>query len=142
MKRYKEPLDTYDRLPADMTAYLRYNGWHFNNKMADFAIGKMRKLNTATNKMERIERTKKDQIDEILTRNGITLENNEGHDYIYVYHMAVADFYGKSLQDERSICQFVKDVVDDADQADGFILNRFYADCVRAGVAIPWDEML
>lgn len=32
--------------------------------------------------------------------------------------------------------------VDDADQKDGFIFNRFYADCCHNGVPIPWEDVL
>lgn len=37
MGRYKIPLDAYDMKPEGMIAYLRYNGWHFNKKMCDWA---------------------------------------------------------------------------------------------------------
>lgn len=33
-------------------------------------------------------------------------------------------------------------VLGDEDQADGFIFNRFYADCARNGVGIPWEDVL
>lgn len=33
-------------------------------------------------------------------------------------------------------------MVDDADQKDGFIFNRFYADCCHNGVPIPWEDVL
>lgn len=35
-----------------------------------------------------------------------------------------------------------KEIVDDPDQADGFIFNRFYADCNHNGIGIPWDDVL
>ena len=44
--------------------------------------------------------------------------------------------------DEKSLAKFVKDYVDDEDQKDGFIFNRFYADCAHNGVGIPWDDIL
>ena len=37
---------------------------------------------------------------------------------------------------------FVKDYVDDEDQPDGFIFNRFYADCALSGTPIPWEDIL
>ena len=56
--------------------------------------------------------------------------------------MARADFFKSSLKDEAALAQFIKDMVDDPDQADGFIFNRFYADCNHNGIGIPWDDAL
>ena len=41
-----------------------------------------------------------------------------------------------------SLAQFVKDYIDDEDAADGFVFNRWYADTVRAGIPIPWEDLL
>lgn len=52
----------------------------------------------------------------------------------------VSQFYDN--KDEEQLAQFIKDMVDDADQKDGFIFNRFYADCCHNGVPIPWEDVL
>ena len=62
--------------------------------------------------------------------------------HVYVANMARADFYKSSIKDEEQLAQFIKDMVDDADQKDGFIFNRFYADCCHNGVPIPWEDVL
>ena len=36
--------------------------------------------------------------------------------------------YGKSIEDEKHLCMMVKDIVDDYDQRDGFIFNRWLSD--------------
>lgn len=133
---YREPLDNYDILPEYMTTYLRHNGWHFNKHLYEWAASKMRKNG------ERVEPWTKQQTEELLTRYGITLENNEGYDACYVMQMARADFYGSSLTTEEQLARFVKDYVDDEDQADGFIMARFYADCCRKGVRVPWEDVV
>lgn len=125
-----------------MESYLANFGWHFNKKMADYAISKMRKLNPTTNKLEKIEPVSKDKIDELMKKHGIVLKYNELHDYVFVYHMALSDFYKSSLPTEEMVCKFVADYVDDPDQADGFIFNRWYADMAHAGIPIDWVEML
>lgn len=142
MIHHREPLDAYDMRPEAMVAYLRYNGWHFNKPMAEWAASQMRKLNTATGKMERIEPWTKDEVDAMLTENNVTVENNTGYDMYYVANMAKADFYKSSLPTKAEVAKYIKDVVDDADQADGFILNRFYADTVRNGQPIPWRDLI
>ncbi len=125
-----------------MEQYLRNYGWHMNKKLAEFAIGRMKKMNPATNRLEKIEQVTKDKIDEQMKKYGIVLKYNELYDYIYVYHMAMSDFYKSSLPTEEALCKFVLDYVDDPDQSDGFIFNRWYADMSHAGIPVEWDEML
>lgn len=84
----------------------------------------------------------KDDIEDILKKNNIVLENNVGYDAVYIAHMCLADFYGSSITEEKQMAQFIKDYVDDEDQQDGFIFNRFYADTSFNGVGIPWEEIL
>lgn len=119
-----------------MKAYLRYNGWHFNKKMCEWAIKQMRKNGKPIRIMS------KDDIEEILKKNNIVLENNVGYDAVYIAHMCLADFYSSSITEEKQMAQFIKDYVDDEDQQDGFIFNRFYADTSFNGIGIPWEDIL
>lgn len=136
MRKYRQSLNAYDYQPEEMRAYLRHNGWHFNKKMCEWAVKQMRKNGKP------IKAIGKDEVDELLKKYEIELENNVGWDACYVCNMARADFYASSITDEKALAQFVKDYVDDEDQQDGFIFNRFYADCSLNGVGIPWDEIL
>ena len=130
------PLDTYDLKPECMTAYLRYNGWHFSKKMCEWAVRQMRKSGKP------IEMMKKDRVDEILQSQSLTLENDIGYDSVYVANMAKADFWNSSINGEAQLAQFIKDMIDDEDQKDGFVFNRFYADCCHNGTPIPWEDLL
>ena len=56
--------------------------------------------------------------------------------------MAKADYWGSSIEDERHLALYIKDVIDDPDASDGTVFNRFYADCCHNGIAIDWSEML
>lgn len=134
--KYRESLDAYDYKPKKMVAYLRHNGWHFNKKMCEWAVAQMKKNG------KRIKAMSSESVEELLRKHDVELENNIGHDACYIANMCVADFYGSSIMDEKSLAKFVKDYVDDEDQQDGFIFNRFYADCAHNGVGIPWDEIL
>lgn len=136
------PLDVYDMKPEGMVAYLRYNGYHFNKKMCDWAVSQMRKRSKATDKDEPIEPLTKDKVEDMLAENEVKLANLVGYDHVYVANMAKADFMGSSIKDDAGMAQYVKDVVDDVDQKDGFIFNRFYADCCHNGLPIPWDDVL
>ena len=135
-------LDQYIKRPDDMVSYLSNNAWHFNKKACMFAVSKMKRKNPATNKMERIDPYSKEQIEEMLSKNGIVLENNKGWDFVFVANMARADFWKSSIEDERHLALYVKDVVDDNDQEDGFIFRRWYSDMIGSGEPIPWDDMI
>lgn len=128
-------------MPVELEAYLHHNGMHFNRKLCDWAVGHMRKTD-ANGKRKRIDAWEKDRVDKLLESNNVELERNAGYDAVYVCNMCVADHYKGSVTDEAHLALFVKEMVDDADQQDGFIFNRFVADCDCKGVPIPWDEVL
>lgn len=137
MERQRTSLDSYDMLPSDMRAYLRHYGRHFNRKMYEFAVEGMYKENG-----ERFEPLEKERYEKILKSNGIKLDNDVMCDGMFVMSMAMSDFLGSSLENEQQLARFVKDYIDDPDQVDGFVFNRFYADCVLKGTPIDWEEML
>ena len=78
----------------------------------------------------------------MMTKFNIKLNNDVLYDGMYVMSMATSDFFGSSLPDEHHVALYVKDYIDDPDQVDGFVFNRFYADCVLKGEPIEWDDML
>ena len=127
------PLDIYDDRPTSMKRYLKYYGQHFNKKLSDFAVSKMKHGKQAV---------QKEKVDEILSKHGITLQNNELYDHVYVYNMGNNDFMGSSITDERHLAMYVKDVIDDEDGYDGIVFNRWYADTVTQGIPVEWEEML
>lgn len=141
MARTRQSLDTWDELPSGMINYLRNYGRHFNKKMYEFAVSNMYKVNR-NNQKEKLQPLTIEQYKNILTRFNVKLENDIMYDGAYVMSMANADFLGSSLPNEHMIALFVKDYVDDVDQPDGFIFNRFYADCVLKGIPIDWDELI
>lgn len=126
-------LDLYDDRPTSMKHYLRYYGEHFNKKLCDFAVSKMKHGKSVV---------KRSTIDEILTKYSITLQNNELYDYVYVYNMGNNDYMGSSIEDEKHLALYVKDVIDDKDGYNGIVFNRWYADMVIQGIPIEWEEML
>ena len=119
-----------------MTNYLRYNGWHFSKKMCEWAVRQMRKGG------ERIEYMDKNKVDELLSSHDVKLDYAIGYDYVYVANMIKSDYWKSSIAEEAQMAKMIKDMVDDEDQKDGFIFNRFYADCCHNGMPIPWDDVL
>ena len=84
----------------------------------------------------------KEEVDNILKSNGVTLKNNELYDYVFVANMAKADYLGKSLPNEKYLAMYIKDVIDDEDGYDGLPFNRWYSDMCRKGKPIDWNEYL
>ena len=142
MMRQRIPLDMYDDIPEEMRRYLKQNGWHFNRKACEFAVSLMRKKNPTTGKLERVEMMPKEQVDALLAKFGITLENNVDYDYVYVANMVKADMYKSSIADEQHLAMYVKDVIDDVDAGDGEVMREWDAKMTSRGIAVEWDEIL
>lgn len=138
----RTPLDMYDDIPEEMRRYLRHNGWHFNKKACDFAISLMRKKNIATNKIEKIEALTKEQVDALLTKYGVTLENNFDYDYVYVANAAKARLLKSSIPDESKLALYIKDIVDDPLLGDGEIMRTWDAQMVARGIPVEWSDIL
>lgn len=141
MKR-KQPLDIYDDLPEGMRAYLQHYGWHFNRKACEYAVSLMRKKNPATGKMERIEPYTKEQVDELLRKNNVSIEDTRNYDYVFAANMCKADYLKSSVPDELHLALYVKDVIDDPDAEDGVTMRRWYATMVANGEMVDWAEIL
>ena len=138
----RQALDFYGEFSEDMKKYLRHNGFHFNKKMCDWAVSMMKKKNPSTGKSEKIEVMEKDAVDELLKKNGVTLDNNVGYDYVYVANTVKADKWKSSVEDEKHHALAIKDEIDDDDQADGFIMSRWYSDMVRKGIPVMWEDFV
>lgn len=133
-------LDIYEKFPSGMEEYLNMYGWHFSKKMCDWATSRMYK---AVNGVRRyITPLSKQDVDDMLSRAGITLKKAKGYDCVYIANMVAADFLGSSIKSEIEHARYIKDVIDDADGYDGMIFTRFYADCIGSGTPINWEEMI
>lgn len=134
-------LDTYSKLPSGMKEYLEAYGWHFSKRMCDWATGKM-KCKDETGKAKKLEPMKKDEVEELLKKHNVKLENDKGYDAVYVANMAKNDFYKSSIQDEAHLALFIKDYIDDVDAYPGMPFTRFYADCIGSGTPINWEDVI
>jgi hypothetical protein len=138
----KTALDIYDDFPQAMKNYLKHYGWNFNKKSCDYAVSMMKKKNTATNKLEKIEPYSKEQVDEMLKKYNITLDNNEGYNYVFVANMCKADYLKSSIVDEQHLCLFIKDFIDDPDASEETAFRRWYITMIGNGQMVDWDEMM
>ena len=132
----------YIDLPSDMKRYIRHFGMHFNSKLYEFAVSKMRRKIKGSDRTEKMKPIEKTFFDELLKKYNITLEYDELYDGVFVYAMAMSDFFESSLPSEKEVLQYTKDYVDDLDQVDGFIFNRWVADMYLKGIGIDWNDFI
>ena len=128
--------------PPAMMEYIVTNGWHFGQKALDFAVSCMEKYNPTTKQNEPIKPYTKEEVDEILKKHNVRLENNQLCDYLYVANVAKADLLGSSIEDEKHLALYIKDEIDDVDRKEGVIMKMWYAMMYGNGKVIPWYELI
>lgn len=135
-------LDVYDDIPREMRTYLQHHGWHFGKKACEYAVSMMRKRNTSTGKLEKIDPYSKEDVETLMKKYGVTIENTNDYDFVFVANMGKADYLKSSIPDEQHLALYIKDVMEDADAGDGTVMRRWYATMVSNGVGVEWSEML
>ena len=133
-------MGSYDEIPEGMKLYINNFGCHFNKRLSDEAVSRMYRV--VNGKSEYIEPYTKEQVDQLLAKYGITLKRNKLYDAVYVANMCKADFLGEAVPNEMCLAKYIKDVIDDADAEEGYIFNRFYADCMFMNNPIDWEDMV
>ena len=138
---YQTKTGSYDEIPEGMKRYINNYGGHFIKKLCTEAAKRMYKR--VDSRKEYIKPYTKEQIDSLLEAENIKLDRDILYDKVYVANMCQADYLGSSVpKDDRHLALFIKDMIDDPDATEGFIFNRFYADCMFMNNPIDWDECL
>ena len=137
---YQTKTGRYDEIPDGMKRYINNYGCHFNRKLCEEAIGRMYKIVNGEKKRAKV--LTKEYVDNLLNSAGIRLERGKLYDSVYVANMCANDFLGKAVPDEQHLALFIKDMIDDPDAKDGYIFNRFYADCIFMNNPIEWEDMV
>ena len=117
--------------------YIEAYGYHFSKKLYEWAVSMMKDRNG-----NKVTPKTKEEVNEFLLMNGVTLKNNTGHDAAYVLHMAKADYMGSSIVDDAHLAKFVADFLDDPDGTESKALDHFVSDCKAKDIRIYWDEMM
>lgn len=136
-------LDAFEiEMPKAMRSYLRQNGYCFGKKACAEALKKLKRLNPATGKLEPVDALNKDQVEELLTKHNIKLEHNHGYDFVYAANYGKAKFFKSSIADEKSLAQYVKDVIDDPTMPGGNEFRKWCSECDAKGEPIEWEDIL
>lgn len=144
MKHENIPLDTFELefMPMEMKAYLRNNGFSFSKKACEWAISQMKKENPATKKEEKIEPWTKEQVEEMLKKYNVVLENNVGYNHVYVANMLKADKFKSSIPDEQHLALGIKDIIDDIDASPRLVFKKWVTHMDDSGIPIDWESLL
>lgn len=123
--------------PSAKEMYIAEMGWHFNERACQYAVQYLKDRNNKP-----IKSYSKEEVDELLKKQNVTLEKNKGWDYVYVANMAKSDMDGSPLADDKSIANYIKIVIDDADAADGEIMACWYVKMIFRHIPVDWAMFL
>lgn len=137
---YEKKMGSYDETPEGMKIYVNNYGCHFSKKLCEEAVSRM--YTKQSGNKEYIKPYTKEQVDTMLRSYGVKVERNKLYDAVYVANMCKADFLGKSVPDEAHLAMYVRDVLDDSDAEEGFVFNRFIADCYFMNNPIEWEDII
>lgn len=129
-------MGSYDEIPEGMKYYINNYGYHFNKKLCEEAVHRM------YGKDDSLKPYTKEQVERLLESYDIRPKRGKLYDAVYVANMCANDFLGKSVPDEKHMAMFIKDMLDDVDADDGYIFNRFVADCYYMNNPIEWDDVI
>ena len=132
----------FDGIPEEAHSYLGNYGFHFNKKACEFAVSMMSKHEVGTGKSVPLEMVSKDDVEAILTKHNVKLENDCMYDSTYVANMLMSDMYKSSIPDEQHLALGIKDLIDDIDQRDGYLFGRWYSNVLFNGNPIDWSTLV
>lgn len=144
MHKNKLPIDIYDfdLMPRSKRVYIMQNGNHFNKELYLYAASMMFKENKQTGKKEKVPIYTKEEVDAILKKHNIVIENKGGYDYMYVAQSIRADYWGGSITDEGKFALHIKEVCDDADKPDGYTFKSWCLRMDMLGEIVDWEDYL
>lgn len=117
--------------------YQRLYGPHFTKELCDYVVSQM------YDDKGHITPITKQELEDKLKAQKITLEYNKLYDAVYVANMCKADYLGSAVPNlDYNLCMFVKKTIDDPDGYDGQPFNRWLSDVEGMHVAIDWSEFV
>lgn len=135
-------LHEFALMPVGQQVYVIANGYHFDKKLYEYAASMMRKMNKQTQKEEKVPVFTKEEVDVILKKFGVEVENKGNYDYVYAAQMCRADYLGGSVPDEQRLAMYVRETCDDVDAPDGLIFRTWVMKMSTMGESIDWYQFL
>lgn len=127
-----------------MLSYINSYGLHFNKKLCEYAVKRMKKKDEAGRAVS-LTPIGKEQLSVLVKENGFSLpEKTIIWDAVYLANMYMADYADGTPADNRNMVLFVMKTLNDIDACEGQTINRWYSDMCLAGEQqyIDWEEMI
>ena len=119
-----------------MKEYIAANGYHFNAKLLDFALGHLKNRNGSSRRF-----SVKDVLKVIADGDG-SISEEDIYDVTYLANWLYSDLYPDIISTEalvvKAACLYPKD----PDGYDGQTLFRWVDDARRRDIDIPWNDMV
>jgi hypothetical protein len=125
----------------DNENYISKYGHHFNEHSLKFAVDNMYYLDESGNEVKITPATEQDLLN-LMKTHAVVIKNYHLYDCLYVLNMAKADFLNSSIDDEKHLILYVKDLIDDPDGYDGLVFNRWCADLKGKKIKIDWHSLI
>ena len=111
----------------------------FSKRLAEWAIGKMKKEEDATGILKKITPRKFDDVMDVLEQNKIDMPEEFCYTAWYLFNMALAD-YPKSLKTDEQRALFVEETLCDPDGMPENVLDCFAVKMRNAGITVDWER--
>lgn len=134
-------LDSYGYEPSGKREYLQNWGYHFSKKACEWAISLMRKRSADGREVE-IKGYTLEEVNDMLNRNNIKINNFVAYDAVYLASMIKADYWGSSIEDELHMARHIKDVLDDVDGSEDSVFCCWYMKMIKTGTPVLWEEIM
>lgn len=126
-------------LPDNAKDYIHDNGCHFNKKLAEYAVSKMKNKNSQDGTTKHISY---DTVMQELKKHNVKVEEENKYDAYYLFNMFYSDYYPNTLKDEKQISSAVKDKIEDPDGYEGDIFVEWYAKTIYRHIPIDLRRFL
>ena len=116
--------------------YIQHNGYHFTDKLANWASSKMSNLNGSRNHWS------VDDCMSVANRLGIEIPSSSTKgDFAYSMNMAYADFVPIVLNSETDCAKYSAAIMNDEDGYEGIQFSRWLADAINKNLDVPWGNL-
>ena len=114
---------------------------HFSKKLAEWAISMMEKEDAATGELKKITPTTIEEMEDILKKYKVEIEEESIYDAWYLFNMAKAD-YPKTCKSDEQKATFVEETICDPDGCPESVLACFCAKMDLKNMPIHWERFL
>lgn len=115
--------------------YLEKYGCHFNEKLADYAVARMKNIDGSDHRFT------SSQLLETLRRRNLTVPKHF-YDFCYEANKLYSDFYPEDIRTEADVIHAALRYMTDPDGYEGMFLARWLVDERSMNRPVRWEDFL